>query len=138
MNPCKASLTYNTLLVWFMFLSHKLQVHLNFFFFPINFNTANHTASFQYLSILLISMLASSRITLESLMIFVIISVASTNREPFRALNATDGFKKHSKINLSFSKGFSKRLFQSYPFYVTGYVKKFYNGNIQLQQSLKL
>ena len=34
-------------------------------------------------------------------------SVASTNREPFRALNPTDGFTKHSKINLVF---FFKRL----------------------------
>ena len=36
---------------WFMLFSHKLQVHLHFFFFSINFNTAIHAASSQYPSI---------------------------------------------------------------------------------------
>ena len=45
--------------------------------------------------------------TIESLMTFVVLSVASTNRELFSALNVIDGFTKHSKINLSFPKGFN-------------------------------
>ena len=64
-----------------MHFSYKLQVHLRLFFFSINVNTAIHAASSQHFSILLISMLVSSRISLEILMTFVVISVASTDRE---------------------------------------------------------